>query len=576
MHIKIKIKPRLFELACDARGWIALTVIVGLLNTGAKVAWLVLAAGIIIAIFKGITLAQMFPLALGMVVAMSVEAAAAWGKDVCAQRSTGAIKVALRRRTYDHLLKLGPGYLERKRTGGLVVNTVDGVEALERYFGLYLPHLALCVLVPAFMFVFMAYVDLISAVILVAFVPLVPLSLRVFNKLSERPQKKFWNAYEELSAHYVDSIQGLTTLKLFNQNEACADEIHNRAWNLRCVVMRYMRLVLGSIFFIGAVGVLGSGLALIVASYRLAAGTLTFEVPFLILLIGQVFYEHVNKLGLYYHTSVIGISASKSIFELLDTEPEVRDSVQTAPKTIIPHISLQAVNFAYDGGKRPALNGMSFEVRPGETVALVGTTGSGKSTVVNLLYRFFDPQQGAITLGEHSLPSLPLDFLREQIALVTQDTYLFHGTIADNLRFGKPDATADELISAARVANVHDFIQSLPDGYETQVGEYGVRLSGGERQRIAIARAVLKDAPILLLDEPTSNVDAENEAIIQKALDRLMEGRTVLMIAHRLSTVRNADRILVMEHGRIAESGTHKQLLEEQGIYANLIAAQRV
>lgn len=568
---------RLLQLACDARGWITVTIILGLLGTAAKVTLFVLAARIIVGVFKGITLGQIVPLALGMLLMMIVEAVAAWGKDVSGQHTAGALKVFLRQRIYSHLLKLGPGYLERKRTGALAATAVDGVEHLEFYFSAALPHFILCVLVPTFLFVgFAAYVDPLSAVILIAFVPLIPLMIKIFYRVTERSSRWFWDANKELSAHYADSLQGLTTLKLFNQSEARASEIHDRACEWQRTVMRLLRVIMLSVFFIGVFVASGPGLALIVASYRMAAGILTFETVILILMLGPVFYDHVVKFTLYYHLSLSGIAASESIFELLDTEPEVRDIAQTAPQTIVPHISLHGVVFAYDGGKRPALNNVSFKVHTGETVALVGATGSGKSTVVNLLYRFFDPQQGAITLGGQPLPSLPLDFLREQIALVTQDTYLFHGTIADNLRLGKPDATGDELVSAARVANVHDFIQSLPDGYETQVGEYGVRLSGGERQRIAIARAVLKDAPILLLDEPTSNVDAENEAIIQKALDRLTEGRTVLTIAHRLSTVRNADRIMVMEHGRVVEAGTHNQLLDKQGVYANLIAAQRV
>ena len=571
------IDKRIFQLTRGARRWIVVTFFAGLLGTAANIALLVMVGGIIIGIYEGKTLVYMVPYVFGMLLAMGIRAAAEWVKDVSAQCTVGIIKVALRKRIYNHILKLGPGYLEHKRTGALVATVVDGIEALEAYFGLYLPYAALCVLVPTLLFVgFVAYVDLLPTLILIAFVPLVPLAIIVFNRLAWKFGKKQWDAYRELSAYYADSLQGLTTLKLFNQTEARADEIYNRARELQRAIIRNLQFWIGVSFFTACVPVLGYALALIVASFRMAAGMLTVEAVIMVLLLGSLFYEHVSKLGMYCHLSITGRLAANSIFELLDTEPAVPDSAQTSPQAIEPHIQFEKVYFAYDSGERPALHGVSFEVRPGETVALVGATGAGKSTVIDLLYRFYDPQQGMITLGGRCpLQDLPLGFLRKQMALVAQDTYLFYGSVADNLRLGKPDATADELVSAARVASAHDFIQSLPEGYDTVIGERGVRLSGGERQRIAIARAVLKDAPILLLDEPTSNVDAENEAIIQKALDRLLEGRTVFVIAHRLSTVKNADRIMVMEHGRIVEAGTHKQLLDKQGVYANLIAAQR-
>ena len=232
------------------------------------------------------------------------------------------------------------------------------------------------------------------------------------------------------------------------------------------------------------------------------------------------------------------------------------------------------MGFAYPGGRRAAHQGLSFSIAAGERVGIVGPSGSGKSTIVRLLLRLHDPQSGAVRIGGHDLRALDPDAVRRMIAVVAQDTYLFHGSIEDNLRLGCPDASEAELVAVARAANAHDFIEALPDGYQTVIGERGARLSGGQRQRIAIARALLRDAPILVLDEALSSVDAENEAVIQQALDRLMAGRTTLILAHRLSSVINADRILVLADGAVADSGRHAELIARDGPYRRLMGPQ--
>ena len=278
-----------------------------------------------------------------------------------------------------------------------------------------------------------------------------------------------------------------------------------------------------------------------------------------------------------WHSSFLGLSVANDLFRLMETQLEVSDCenpVELNCKEKLPSIDLHKVCFAYPTGAQ-AVKGVDMHIPAGMTAAVVGRSGAGKSTLLNLLLRFYDPQSGSIEIDGKDLRKLSLDSLRKNISVVWQDSFLFCGSIAENIRMARPDATEAEMIEAAKAANAHDFIMALPDGYNTMVGERGMTLSGGERQRISIARAILKNAPILLLDEATSSVDAESEAMIQAALGRLMRSRTTIMIAHRLSTIQNADKIFVLDDGRFVESGSHSELLKKNGTYAELIAAQK-
>lgn len=577
--MKELIDRRLIQFSQGAKRWMAATFLAGLFGSAANIALLMLAGRIIVGIYGGLALTAMSDLFLGMLLAVGIRAAAEAARDLTAQRSAASVKAAVRKRMGSHLFDLGPAFLENRNTGALTTTMVDGIEALDAYVGLYIPYISLCLVMPLLLFIgFAVYVDLVSAVILMAFVPLVPLSLYFFTNLEEwKVGRKAWEAYRELSAYFSESLQGMTTLKLFHQVEARGERLHERSVNLESALVQSLRLYFGASFVLEVVPVLGYSITMIVASFRLSQGTLQLDKLVMILLMGSLFYEHVSHLLLYHHYSLLGKRSADSIFEILSREPKVKNTTTEAPQSLSSNIEFKRVSFAYrevDGEERAVLKDISFEVPLGSTVALVGATGAGKSTVIDLLYRFHDPQKGTVSLGDRDIRTLPLDFLRSRMALVAQEAYLFYDTVEQNLLLGKPSATKAELIEAARAANAHEFIMALPQGYQTIIGERGIRLSGGERQRIAIARALLKGAPILLLDEPTSNVDAENESSIQKALERLCKDRTVLIIAHRLSTVRNADKILVMHKGKIAESGTHEDLLARRGIYFGLVRAQ--
>jgi ATP-binding cassette subfamily C protein CydD len=483
-----------------------------------------------------------------------------WWREVAGATAAGAVKQVVRRRLYAKLLQLGPGHLLGTRTGAVQATVVDGVEHLDRYYGAFLPQLASAAVGVLAIGMLLAAIDpvvggaTLAAAAAVAFAPLV--SRRLQRLVNER----YWQAWRGLGADYLDAVQGMGTLKAFNASRAHGADLHARA---RAFYRASVRVVAVGNLQVGAMALLasaGTAIAVGVGVVRLAAGAVTAAGLLVILLLSREAFRPLTELQKAYHAAYQAFPAAAGIFQLLDTRPELAEPARPAPAARGP-IVFDRVSFAYRPGGRPAVDQLSLVLRPGETVAVVGRSGAGKTTVAALLLRFFDPQAGRSTLGGRDLRQLSLAELRAQIAVVAQDTYLFHGTVRDNLLVGKADATPAELEAATRAAGAHMFITDLPDGDQTVIGERGLKLSGGERQRIAIARALLKDAPILILDEATSSVDAANEAAIQQALPRLAANRTTLVIAHRLSTVRDADRILVLEDGRPVEAGDHGELL---------------
>lgn len=570
MHLE----PGLWRFTEGVRGRIAWSTAIGLVAAALGVARLGMLGWLIAKVFGGAALADLtWPIA-AIAAVMILRGAFDHWRVMIAHKTAAVVQKRLRRTLFDQIATLGPAYVGRQRSGAITLSLIDGVEQLETYFGQYLPQLLVSILAPALIFLVVAWIDLpVALVLLVAALAALFLP-SLWHRFDVKNASGRQQAYATFAAEFLDSIQGLATLKAFGQSQARADTLTFKArdlfqrtmWVLGTNVLT--RGITDSAIAVGAAG------ALTLGAYRVQAGEMELAGLLIVLMMGIEIFRPLRDLRSVLHQGMVGMSAAQGIYEILNARPDVEDARPSGTPNLAPSIAFEDVRFRYPGARTDAHRGLSFDVQPGERVGLVGPSGSGKSSVVRLLLRFFDPDAGRVALGGVDLRSLSFAEIRSQIAVVNQDAFLFHGTVGENIRMGRPDADQDAVIAAARAANIHDFIETLSDGYDTVVGEKGVKLSGGQRQRVAIARALLRDAPILVLDEALSAIDAENEAVIQSALDRLMQGRTTLVLAHRLSSVIDCDRIVVLDEGQVAETGNHDDLMQAGGPYAALMREQ--
>src|SRR5436190_4236228 len=582
---------RLWQLTRGLRGRILLAIAIGLAAAALGIARFALLGALLARVFSGAGAAAVAMTAFGVAGTVLLRGLLDHSRTVIAHRTASRVQEDLRGRLYDKIAELGPAWFASERTGGVMLSLVDGVEQLQSFFGQYLPQVCVAALTPIAIFAFIVWWDLpVATVMLIA--ALVTLAAPIaWNKVEGGRGRVRHEAMKGFGSEFLDAVQGLPTLKAFGQSTAYGRRLAERARRLSESTMRVLSTSVLTRGITDCGIAIGAAAALALGVWRVSNGLMTIEALLIVLMAGTEVFRPLRDLRGVLHQGMVGQSAAAGIHALLAAEPLVPPGLRSSrprdaagpstnaqeaavPVGRSPTIAFEDVHFAYPGGRQAAHDGLTFTVAAGEKIGIVGPSGSGKSSIARLLLRLFDPQSGTVRVGGQDIRTLDPEALRRLIAIVHQDTYLFHGTVEENLRLGKPDATQAELEQAARDANAHEFIRQLPHAYQTIIGERGVNLSGGQRQRLAIARALLRDSPILILDEALSSVDAENEALIQQAIERLSQGRTTLILAHRLSSVIGADRILVLDHGHIVETGRHAELIRRDGPYRRLMGAQ--
>lgn len=561
----------LIPLVSSRKALLLFTILSGLVAQAGTVASLAAGAWLVGAAVTGAEAAALTPGLWALGVSVLLAAAARWWQAAVSHDFAFALIETLQVGIYDGLERAAPAYVLGRRTGELASVATADAELMENFYAHMLGDYVSATLVPVGALIALAFVHWLAALALLPFVPLlasVPLWLA---RRADAQGQRLAEALGALNADVVEGIQGQRELAIFGYGPAYLGRLMARAQAVATEQYRFgSRAGLEQAMIDGLLA-LAVLTATLVGVLLLIEGQLAPALfPLVIVLSGGALVPMVEVTQTARKLGELRAGAAR-ILTIFHQKPQVLDR-GCADRPADHTIRFDQVGFGYGGERGAVLAGTNFVIRPGETVALVGRSGAGKSTCANLLLRFWDASNGRISIGGTDLRDLPLATLRRLIAAVPQDVHLFNETIADNIRLGRPEATQEDVEHAARLAQAHDFILALPQGYATVCGERGVRLSGGQRQRIAIARAFLHDAPILILDEAVSNLDSENEQALQAAMEQIRRDRTVLVIAHRLSTIRAADRILVLDNGRVVEEGKHDRLLTQKGTYARLVA----
>jgi len=570
----MNLDKRLIQNAAAGKVPFYLTIGFSLVNGVLIIAQAWLLSRVINSVFlAGYSLSDVMCMMFILLAVILFRAAAVIGGETSASYAAIKIKTDLREQLFAHIRALGPANIQNEQTGELSLNAVEGIENLEAYFSQYLPQLILAALLPLIILLIVFPIDWLSGVVLLVTAPLMPLLMMLIGDAAQSLTNKQYGALSRLSGYFLDTLQGLTTLKMLGQSRAQVARIEKVSEDYKQTTLKVLRVTFLSALVLEWLATISTAIVAVEIGIRLLYSRMPFEQALFILILAPEFYMPLRMLGMRFHAGMSGVSAAKRIFEILAIPVPVQPSQMSGiePGESKYDIIFKEVHFTYPNRSHSALNGVSFRINAGQKTALVGASGSGKSTVAYLLLRFIYPSSGQILIGNYPLEAFRLGAWREQIAWVSQTPYLFHDTLAANIRLARPQATEAEIFRAAALAHLDEFAQLLPRGYDTIIGEQGARLSGGQAQRLALARAFLKDSPFLILDEPTSSFDPTNEMLFQDSVNELAQGRTVLTIAHRLNTVYQADQIIVLSNGKVVEAGNHQHLLEQRGAYFRLV-----
>ena len=565
------INKRLMNKLGSAKIFIGLTVLLQSISLLANVALIFSIARLLENVLRGAYTSSMMTetavIVLGVIITRVIA-------DMLASRtsflSASNVKRVLREDLYQKLLRLGISYNEKVATSEVVQLAVEGIEQLEIYFGSYLPQLFYSLLAPLFLFAILSFVNFKSALVLLICVPLIPISIVAVQKIAKRLLNKYWDTYTSMGDSFLENIQGLTTLKIYEADGQKSDEMDVEAETFRKVTMRVLTMQLNSITIMDLIAYGGAAIGVIIAVNEFLKGNIGFAGTFAIIMLSAEFFIPLRLLGSFFHIAMNGMAASEKYFNVLDLDEPDRGTETIDSQSVVFH----HVDFAYEED-RQILKDINLKIPAKQFIAFVGESGSGKSTIASLMMGINKGYKGSIRFGSKEIAHITEESIMKHVTFVNHNSYIFKGTVRDNLLMGNKNATDEQMNQALRQVNLYSFV-AQEKGLETEILERGSNLSGGQCQRLALARAILHDTAMYIFDEVTSNIDVESEALIMNVIQQLAQTKTIVVISHRMANVMHADTIYVLDRGTIAESGKHHQLMKQGGTYARIYRQQQI